>query len=848
MKGAFRITRTCSRTGMIASAASAFSGNTTRDLMSYLSLFRVSVLAVAHLAASVLVAQNAVPADPPSHSPSASALRNFGNLPLRFEANRGQTAAEALFLSRGHGFTLYLTRTEAVLALRELDPSAGRVKENVPRRHRSSRPHPRRTIQHSLRLSLLNASAAPVVTGEEPLPGVINYFIGSDPAQWQAGVESFGRVKYAAVYPGIDLVYYGNQGRLEYDFSIAPGADPAQIGFTFEGAHSVQSGEGGELIVRLANGEIRWQAPVAYQTIDGARREVSCAYDLRGQSEIRFSLGAHDPAATLTIDPVLSYSTYLGGNDQDYTEDIAVDRAGNVFVTGQTDSFNFPTNRAFRGTNSGNADVFVSKINTNGSTLVYSTYLGGTNADFGLGIAVDAGGNACVVGYTDSRNFPLRNATQIQLNGGNNPTNSDAFIVKLGTNGTNLIFSTYLGGTLAERANDVAVDTGTNNVYVTGETASSNFPQVVLGNPNSIFQRDPGGFTDAFVAKYNATAASVTYASWLGGGDDDLGQGIAVDASGAVYVCGDVLSCDFCGPSFPSTPGVFQPGYGGLLTDGFVAKINAAGTGLTFASYLGGAGEDMAARIALDTNGNIYVVGATGSTNFPVTTNGFQTVNGYPFGSRNDAYLVKIRNDGAAILHGTYFGGDLLDQANSVAVDPAGNVYLTGTTISDDFPTGGARVQAGYGGNSDAFAAMFNLNLNGADSLIYSTYLGGPGGEEGNGIAVDTNGNVYVTGRTLGTNTFTGGPGVVQPNFGGGDSDSFITKLAPRPSLRWSRSGTNHLAQWIAFPPGWSLVAVTNVNLSNWPAAAGAITVSNGMNRVVVTNTGPRRFLRLRKP
>lgn len=814
--------------------------------MSYLSLSRLGGAVALWILVAVpgLLAQEAV--SPPSLPPAAArALHNFAKLPLRFEANGGQTDPEALFLARGDGYTLYLTRTEAVLALRELERSTEQGKEHPLHRNRPTSRHSRSHIQHVLRLVLSGGNPAPVVSGLEPLPGSVSYFTGADPNGWRSGLSSFARVHYAAVYPGIDLVYYGNQGRLEYDFTVAPGADPALIGFRFEGANRVQLGAEGELVVRLADGEIRWQAPVAYQVVDGVRRDVSCAFVVRESGDIRFRLGAYDPALPLTIDPLLTYSTYLGGSDQDVAQGVAVDRLGHVYVTGQTDSLNFPTNRAFRGTNAGNAEVFVSKIHSNGASLVYSTYLGGNRADVGFGIAVDTGGNACVVGRTASINFPTRNPVQASLNG----TNDDAFIVKLGTNGTNLIFSTYYGGTMIESAYGVAVDSGTNNIYVTGETSSpssgsqsSRFP---LMNP---FQSSHGGFTDAFVAKFNATAASVTYASYLGGGDDEIGRAIAADATGAAYVCGEVLSCDFgCSQNFPVT-GALQPAYGGSLSDGWVAKINAAGSATTWATYLGGTNIDMAFSIAVDTNGSVFVVGSTSSDDFPVTTNGYQQVIGDGGGFTADAYLVKIRGNGSAIDYGTYLGGSIRDEANAVALDLAGNVYVAGLTFSDDFPSKDARIQNGFGGDIDAFAAMINTSLGGEESLIFSTYLGGPRGEIGNAITVDTNGNVYVAGQSLGTNSFTGRPGVAQPNYGGGSSDAFVCKLAPQPALRWSRFGTNHLAQWIAFPPGFNLFAVTNVNLSNWTAVAGSSVVANGMRQQVVTNSGPRRFFRLRKP
>jgi hypothetical protein len=334
----------------------------------------------------------------------------------------------------------------------------------------------------------------------------------------------------------------------------------------------------------------------------------------------------------------------------------------------------------------------------------------------------------------------------------------------------------------------------------------------------------------------------------LGGGDDDIGRAIAADASGAAYVCGEVLSCDIgCTKDFPVV-NALQPAYGGSLNDGFVAKINAAGTAKSWATYLGGTNTDMAFGIAVDSASNVYVVGGTSSDNFPVTSNAFQRIIGDGGGFTADAYLVKIRSNGTNLDYATYLGGDIRDEAYAVAVDPAGNAHLTGLTFSGNFPRKDPGVQAGFGGDFDAFAAMVNPSLTGADSLVYSTCLGGPRGEVGNGIGVDTNGSVYVAGQTMGTNTLTSRTGVVQSSYGGGASDAFVAKLTVQPRLRWNRAGTNYVAQWPTWPPGFSLVAVTNANLSNWTSVAGTAVSSNGFISLTVTNNTPRRFLRLRKP
>jgi hypothetical protein len=561
---------------------------------------------------------------------------------------------------------------------------------------------------------------------------------------------------------------------------------------------------------------------------------------------IRFTLGNFDPALPLTIDPLLVYSTYLGGSAQDIGQAIAVDRGGNIYVTGQTDSLNYPTNRAVRGTNAGNAEVFVTRLNTNATAVLYSTYLGGSGADIGYGIAVDSNGNAYVAGYTESPNFPTQNGAQTSLKGA-----SDAFIFKLSTNGTSLAYSSYFGGLGVESAYGIAVD-ASGNASICGETSSSlknQFP--TMPTFQGAFGGSSGG-SDAFVARFNTTlsgSSSVAWWSWLGGGDDDIARAIAIDSTNGVYVTGEVLSGDFDFGYFPSFPvkNAFQPKYGGYFSDAFVTKIAGDGNSVVWSSYLGGTNEDVGYGIAVDASNNVFVVGKTSSTNFPVT-NAFQSMNGGAdnFFSTLDAFLVKIRANGTGLAYGTFLGGSIDDEAAAVAVDIAGNAWLTGKTSSDDFPMRNTPVQSAFGGDADIFAAMINPNLAGSDSLVFSTYIGGASQEIGNGIAVDTNANCYIIGRTTGTNFV--GPGVVQPAFGGGFSDAFVTKVFAPPALKITRSGTNHLATWPAFPTGYLVVTRTNVNTGTWSNAPGAFVVSNGINRLIITNLGPRKILKLRKP
>ena len=448
----------------------------------------------------------------PARTPAANkpqVVENYGKLPLSFEANHGQTDNRVDFLSRGSGYTLFLTPTEAVLALRKPPASeVGKVESNGD------------TEEAVLRMKLVGANPSPRVSGVEELPGKSNYFIGNDPKKWLANVPHYAKVQYKDVYPGVDLVYYGNQRQLEYDLIVTPGANPEAVQLAFEGEDSLEIDAQGDLVLHSADRQVRLQKPLVYQQVDGVRREISGAYVLNGRRQVGFEVAAYDASKPLIIDPVLRYSTYLGGSTLDLGSSIAVDPAGNAYVTGGTDSsVNFPTANPFQAVlGGGRVDAFVTKLNATGSALVYSTYLGGDSIDIGNSITVDAAGNVYVAGQTESTNFPT--ASPIQ------PANdglSDAFVTKLNAAGDALAYSTYLGGTSGDSGFSVAVDAA-GNVYVTWSTESTNFPTA-----SPIQPAHAGGGSDAFVTKLNAAGNALVYSTYLGGNSPDSGNGIAVD-------------------------------------------------------------------------------------------------------------------------------------------------------------------------------------------------------------------------------------------------------------------------------------------------------------------------------
>jgi hypothetical protein len=694
----------------------------------------------------------------------------YGQIPLSFEANHGQTDPQVQYLARGQGYALFLTETEAVLTLQKpaatsASSAAGAV----------------------LRLQLIGANAAPPVQGLDPLAGTDNYFVGNDPAQWHTAIPTYGRVAYAGVYPGIDLVYYGNQQQLEYDFTIAPGADPGLIRLHVDGAQNLALDSQGDLVLHTAGGDVVEHAPVLYQQGAGGRQPIAGWFVPEGGDQVGFAVGAYDRSRPLIIDPTLSYSTYLGGSGHTVGTAIAVDAAGNAYVTGDTSSTNFPTTPgAFQTTLGGGGfttNAFVTKLNATGTALVYSTYLGGSGlsefGDRGTGIAVDAAGNAYVTGLTESSSFPTTpGAFQTHL-GGSGAEN--AFVTKLNTSGTALVYSTYLGGNTGDEGFGIAVD-ASGNAYVTGQTNSRNFPTT----PGAFQATYAGsGDTKAFVTKLNPAGTALVYSTYLGGsgaaGSGDSGAGIAVDAAGNAYIAGSTYSSDF-----PTTPGTFQASNRGF-PNAFVTELNAAGTALVYSTYLGGSRSDFGTAIAVDTASNVYVTGFTQSSDFPTTPGAFQTTlgGGGDLNGDTNAFVTKLNATGTALVYSTYLGGSVSnpfyngDLGLGIAVDGSGDAYVTGSTRSSNFPTTPGAFQTQLGG-LDGNAFVTKLNATGT-ALVYSTYLGGSGGagfgDVGTGIAVDAAGNAYVTGST-GSANFPTTPGAFQATLGGGTTDAFVAKFA----------------------------------------------------------------------
>jgi hypothetical protein len=700
----------------------------------------------------------AQPAGRLSASAQETTVERYGDLPLSFEANQGQTDRQVRFVSRGSGYSFFLTQTGAVLSF-----SRDSHSDSV------------------LRMQLAGASPRARIRGLDELPGKSNYFLGSDARRWRTGVPTYSRAAYENVYPGISLVYYGNQRQLEYDFVVAPGADPGQIRLTVSGVQKLTVDAQGNLVMRSAAGEVQLLAPKVYQQIDGQKQEIAGQWKLEADHVAGFRLGTYDHTHALVIDPVLQYSSFLGGSQKNALSKIAIDAAGNAYVAGYTASGDFPAAPSPQsltfGAGAQSRGAFVAKIDPTGSNLLYSTYLSGSIDEEATGLAVDNSGNLYVAGSTHSPDFPTRNAFQsacaTRTHGG---TCSSAFLSKIGPSGDSLLFSTYLGGSGGESARSLVVDAN-GSAYVAGVTSSLDFP-VTAGAA----QTKCGGTCqqNAFVAKFNATGDSLAYASYLGGSAIDVAADLAVDSSGAAYLAGRTTSADFplAAPYQKACTLDAASSSGACVATAFVAKIKSDGSGFAYSTYLGGSLGGQASAIAVDSLGSAYVTGSTQSADFPVWK-AFQKSCGIDLATGKcsvDAFLTKFAPSGNTLVYSTYLGGSGRDEASGIVVDAAGNAHIVGRTESPDFPTV-ASLQSQLKGNSDAFAVRFNAA---GSALTFSTYHGGSATESGNGIALDTKGNIYLAGETSSPDFPTHHP--FQSSCAGACTNAFVTKMALPPA------------------------------------------------------------------
>lgn len=671
-----------------------------------------------------------------SEKPSSEALQKaYNQLPLTFEANHGQTDSRVKFLSRGNGYTLFLTADEAALQLH----------------NRKSNTENQSSSAAMLGMKLVGANSQAQVKGLDPLDGKVSYFLGDNPQDWTTDVVSYKQVEYAQVYPGIDLVYYGNQQQLEYDFKLAAGADYKNIALNFSGTDHIKIASNGDLLLQTAGGDVHHKRPYVYQEINGNRRTIDSAYLLKDRNQIGFQLGDYDENYPVVIDPVLSYATYFGGNGDDVAYDIAVDAAGNTYITGQTDSISFPSSNI---QNAGSADIFVAKFAPSGSA--YSAFFfGGSGNEAGTGIALAANGDVYVSGFTTSVNFPKINAYDNTLNG-----TSDAFVVKVNSLFNAFLYATYFGGSDLEDTVSLCLDSA-QNIYISGRTSSNNLPVMNAAQPGF------GGQSDAFVAKLNPAGNTLLYSTYLGGSSQEqtYGRGgMAVDNNGNVYIAGGTYSLNF--PKKNAYQQIKGENHS-LFDDAFITKINTKDTGnasLIYSTYMGGSARDYATDIAVNSAGDVFVTGQTASDNFP-KFNPLQPVRAGGF----DAFLLKLNANGNALLYSTYFGSSSDDLGTGVKVNAAGEAFITGS-VGQAIP--GINALKSYHGGGDAFLAKINASGS-AVSLI--AYLGGTNADVSEALAIDSAGNTYVAGETQSIDFAK--VNAIQPNFGGSQSDTFVARI-----------------------------------------------------------------------
>ncbi len=653
---------------------------------------------------------------------------------VRFEPNQGQSGPAVQFLSRGAGYTLYLMRAEALLLLEPAPAGAGFA--GAPREQRPAGA----TTGAAVHIRPVGALPEAAPRPRDPVPGHSHYLIGTDPDGWVTDVPGFARVEYRALYPGVDLVYYGNsRAELEYDFHVAPGGDPGDIELEITGADGVTLAPGGDLHLRTAAGELIMRAPDAYQEGRAGLETVSSGYALRAPRNasgdqrwrIGFSVGSYDRARRLIIDPVVRYLSTPGNG---FTYETAVDAAGHAYVTGFTTGLQVTPGALQGGFQGGTRDAFVTKLDAAGG-LVHSTYLGGAGDDEGRAIALDPSGHAYVVGLTLSTDFPTVAASQPTSRGGH-----EAFVAKLNDSGSTLELSTYLGGAGEDFAHDVAVGSP-DALYVTGVTTSPDFPV------SGAFQSSLRGSADAWVVSLSGLTSQVRYASYLGGSSCDAGWAIDVDAAGAAYVTGQTNSADF------PTVAAAQAGFGGdgipscngfFGGDAFVAKVDPGGGGLAFSTFLGGGQGEIGNGIAVDAAGSAHVAGRTDSADLPLVKPIQPTFGGGPGGSLlgGDAFVARLDPAGSSFLYVTYLGGGSGEAALDVGLDASGHAYVTGFSESADFPTASA-FQPFNAGVRDAFIAKLEPD---GQTLSYSSYLGEGQRDGAFGLAVSPGGDAYPAG------------------------------------------------------------------------------------------------------
>jgi hypothetical protein len=702
----------------------------------------------------------------------------YGKLPLTFEANRGQTDPSVKFLAHGSGYSVYLTAGQMVLSLRATSPTNPPTKSPT---NSFTKIAPSSTKNAIIQLNLVGANQNPAVTGEQLQPGKVNYFIGNDRKKWQTNVPLYKQVRYASIYPGIDLIYYGNQGRVEHDFVVAPGADPRQIQLEVKGADRLSLADNGDLVMHVAEREIHLQAPTLYQEFHGLQVPVTGQYKLQSATRVAFALGPYDKTMPLVIDPVLAYGTFLGGLGDDEASAIAVDSLGSAYVTGYTDSPNFPLASQSSPAPFG-ANVFLAKLDVSGSSLIYADYIGGNSDDFATALVLDSSDDVFLTGTTYSSDFPTTEITYQSSN--NTEGNQTAFVTEVSPDGSTLLYSTYLGGSYQDGGTGIGLD-GSGNIYVAGWTWSLDFPvssgayQTAAGENQEEYYGEYG-----FVTAIASNGASLIYSTYFAGSTNIVQDcyygpcwpdpissvsGIAVDASGNVYVAGNTNTYNF-----PTTTGAYETtnatNYDNQV--GFVGKFSSSGS-LTYSTYFNAVAANSYFElngIAVDSSGSVYLVGNDYAEVIPVSTpnlcNPAESETGCTFG-----FLAKLDPTFSTLTYATYLSPNIDFEPSSVLVDSSGDAYVMGISGGGDVGLFVNPVEA-YTNEEDI--VLMEVDPTGGTQL-FGTFLGGYGEDYPGGIAIDSSGAIYATGYTN-SSDFPVTAAALQ-NTEGGNYDAFISKI-----------------------------------------------------------------------
>ena len=773
----------------------------------------------------------------------------YAALPLAFEANQGQVDPQVKYMARATGYKLFLTNHDAVFSFHSQSSASGLATRHLgPELKARNLPSPSDLNKNAVvRMRLVGANSAAQVAATDELPGKTNYYLGNDPKNWHTNVSQYARVSYKNVYPGIDLTYYGERSKLEFDFIVAPESNPAPINLAFSGAQSVATDASGNLAIASAAGDVVLHKPVAYQQHDGARELIDARFVLEANNQVTFELGSYDHSRELVIDPSVTYATYLGGAAEDEVYGLAVDSAKSIYVTGESDSTSgWPTSAGGNVPSGHGFDAFVTKF-TSAGVISYTTFVGGTGTDTGLAIAVDSSHAAYVAGTTQSADFPASGtAPEPTTEDSGSCTNtkainspcSDAFAFKLNATGAS-VWATYIGGSNDDDGYAIAVDGG-GNTWVAGDSFSANFYPISHATTTLYANFNNGGTLsppadDGFVVEINPTGtAPFLFATYLGGSFGDQVNGIAIDGSNNIYVAGETNSKDF-----PTTAGAYQKTCGSdgncnangstSYYDAFVAKIPAGGGALTYSTYVGGSSDDYAFAIALDSSGDAYITGSTSADDttttpavpYPTTTGAFST--SYNASATSNAFVTELNPSASALVYSTFLGGSTQDFGGGIAVDSLGDAYATGVTLSTNFPVTSNAVQSqlngsGTAGNSDAFVTQV---LAGGSKLGFSTYFGGSLNENADAsgavgtIALDSSNNIWFGGSTNSTNFPVTATTAAQPTYGGNPYDGFVAEISSATVPDFSITAAVAVPGTVA-PGGSATSAVTLSELFNY--------------------------------